>query len=144
MSGSNPLAFGAPVYGQTGLTATGNSQGTAFPIASQNSVFNTVAPGTGALLPGTYGAQLTIFNEGVNALLLYPAAGDQIFGQAVNAPISILAGGSLTIACFSNPLNDPPRVWYPRAVVTGPTGATGATGATGGTGATGATGPTGP
>lgn len=147
------MSFGFPVLGLSGLTAAGNNQANALLITRQFSEFDTVASGTGCRLPAVINAELGILNNGANTLLIYPSNGDKIFGFAVNQPLSLPAGESVTVNAAETPLSLQPRIWYltvgGAAGPVGPTGATGATGGTGptgptGTGSTGATGSTGP
>lgn len=159
------MSFGFPVLGLSGLVANGNNQANALLISRQFSEFGTVPNGTGCRLPAVINASLSLLNSGLNALLIYPSNGDQIFGLAVNQPLSLPAGGAVTFNSTETPLSLQPRVWYSKiggvgpvgpAGPTGPqgppgvqgvpgnTGPTGPTGPTGGTGPTGATGPTGP
>jgi len=75
---------------QTGLTATGNNQSTAFLIDAQTSIFGTVAAGAGAVLPATIASgTCTVTNSGANDLLLYPPLGAAIAGYANDQPIAI-------------------------------------------------------
>lgn len=81
----------------TGLTATGTTQGTALPVGALNNFFTTVASGTGAVLTppnGVFalGLQVGIFNNGANAINLYPNLGAQIDSNAVNTPVLWLPG----------------------------------------------------
>lgn len=106
-----PQNFGLPVPGLVNLTATGTTQATAFPITAQYNVFSSVPSATGALLPTPCGGEITVYNQDVLALALYPAPGDQIYGSAVNASITVLPGQSVTIVSFDNALSPLPRLW---------------------------------
>ena len=68
----------------TGLTATGSTQATATTLVhNSNSRFDAVANGTGAILPApTIPDEITIYNNGTNALLIYPPFGGAIDGGA--------------------------------------------------------------
>lgn len=148
----------APPYfpvltGQRNLTATGNTQMTAFQLSTDSAQFTTVDPGTGAMLPSPNQNMLSIFNQGVNGLLVYPNFGDQFSDRAVNLPITVPPGGNVACMSFDTPLINSPRVWFFELTgggigVPGPTGPAGLPGASGvpGTagGPTGDTGPTGP
>ncbi len=107
-----PQNFGTPISGASGLTATGTNQATAFPVFAQQAAFSTVASGTGAVLPPASGGPITIYNDGANALLVYPAPGDQIQGSAIDAAVTILAGRSATFTSFDGLLTAPPRIWH--------------------------------
>lgn len=111
MSNNAPQNFGIPVFGIANLTAAGTTQLTAFQLTSQQSAFSSVAAGSGAILPVPGGGPVSVYNQGANALLLYPGLGDQIFGFAVNAPIILLPGSGATLVCFDNPLTTAPRIW---------------------------------
>lgn len=78
----------------TGATANGTTQATAYPIVTTSVQFTTVAAGSGAILPTAVpGQRLFIANDGANQLLLYPAVGGLIDQAAVNAAVTIAAGG---------------------------------------------------
>lgn len=92
---------GASTWGQVGgvangLSAAGTNQGTATSIAGQFNTFSTVGATQGAILAGGIGLPQTIWNQGANALLVYPPASSQIDGLGTNNPttISTLSSGS--------------------------------------------------
>jgi hypothetical protein len=74
----------------TGLTGTGSSQGTSYPISTKYSVFSTVALNAGALLPVNMD-DVYIRNTGANGLLIWPPVGYSVDGGSVNASVSISA-----------------------------------------------------
>jgi hypothetical protein len=86
---------------ETGLTASGTTQGTALVLSSSDSIHTvtTVASGTGVLLPSrAIDGVDTITNSGANTLAVYPPTGAQIFapsGLGVNQPYSLPAGQSM-------------------------------------------------
>lgn len=86
---ANRLGFDTP---NTGLTATGSTQGGALALTSNFSVFGTVAASTGAILPSR-GTGMVV-NGGASTLTLYPPVGGNINGGTLNAGISIPAGKS--------------------------------------------------
>ncbi len=86
----------------TGLTATGNSQGTALASPSDFLVFSTVAASTGVILlggadtaatpgPCTITDTMTIVNHGANTLSVYPQSGGKIANGSANAAFSVSA-----------------------------------------------------
>lgn len=82
---------------QLGQTATGSTQGTAFAIGFATTEFTTVAASTGAILPSTTGRasggdEIEIFNNGANALAVYPPVGFRIGTASANASVSVPAG----------------------------------------------------
>jgi hypothetical protein len=82
----------AAIQGTAGnsLTASGTNQGTAFALEADLNRFTTVASGTGAILPTLLpGDSMEVFNDGSNALLLYPPSGGAINALSVNAAYSI-------------------------------------------------------
>lgn len=95
----------------TGLTAAGTTQGAAFPIVGQQSVFTLVAAGRGCRLPGAYDQTFAIYNEGDNTLLMYPAAGDRIGQHDPNEPISLDVGSSVIFTSTDSALTPTPRTW---------------------------------
>jgi hypothetical protein len=83
---------------QTGLTALGSTQSTAFPLTNNTwHEFTTVASGTGAILPaGKTPSEVRVFNDSANPLRVYPPVGGTINAGTVNLPISLAAGNGLT------------------------------------------------
>lgn len=77
-----------------GVTAAGNSQGTATVLTFAHCQFTSVGPGTGGLLPLiTFGNMIMkVRNDGANALLVYPNVGDAINALGANNPFSVPAG----------------------------------------------------
>ncbi len=80
-----------------GLTATGNSQGTALAIPSGQdlSIFTTVAASTGCQLPSAgvaIGEEYVVANHGANALSVYPPNGSKMGTASANAAYSLTAG----------------------------------------------------
>jgi hypothetical protein len=85
------------------LTATGTTQATALALADNTwHEFTTVASGTGAVLPQNESpSQVSIFNAGVNTILIYPQPGGTINNGTVNAPFSVFAGGAYNFSAIS-------------------------------------------
>ena len=83
---------------QTGLTALGSTQSTAFPLTNNTwHEFTTVASGTGAILPaGKTPSEVRVFNDSANPLRVYPPVGGTINAGTVNLPVSLAAGNGLT------------------------------------------------
>jgi hypothetical protein len=84
-------------------TATGTVQADAFQLTASSTEFTTVASGTGARLPGTTsrvvgGDIVAVFNQGANALLVYPPVGSRIGTAATNASVSVAAGKAALFA----------------------------------------------
>jgi len=74
-------------------TATGSVQGDAFALTANITVFGTVAASTGARLPTATGSgPFFVFNNGANALTVYPAVGEFINASAVNTGFSVTNG----------------------------------------------------
>ena len=101
------VSAAAAIAGDTAinLTALGSTQGTALAFSTNYTMFSTVAAGTGAILPAVsnppglgvvQGDDYIVFNNGANALLVYPPVGSQIGLGAANAGLSIPSGKS----CF--------------------------------------------
>jgi hypothetical protein len=93
----------------TGLTATGASQATAYPLVNNaEHEFTTVPSGSGCILPvPELPSVISVFNAGGNALLIYPSLGGTILDGAVNAPVSLAMGSGLTY--WGSSLSN----WYP-------------------------------
>lgn len=101
-SGVNYTATGAAIaaYARgtiaSNITATGTNQATGYAITLITTIFDTVAAGTGGTLPawaanGTY----TVLNRGANALLIYPASGEQIEALGANAAGTVTVGATV-------------------------------------------------
>ena len=87
----------------SGLIATGTTQANALPLGADNNAFATVAAGTGAILPAMNpGDDVTVYNGGANALLVYPPVGGQIKGLGVNAGYSLAVATPLAyVVCIT-------------------------------------------
>ncbi len=93
----------------TGLTATGATQGTAFLLTSETSVFTTVAASTGARLPAPtdaltpgIGDSYTVFNNGANSLSVYPPVGFSIGTAAANTALAVPANKGAVFYAVGN------------------------------------------
>jgi hypothetical protein len=77
----------------TGITATGTTQATAYAIGAVNSIFSIVASGAGAILPTAIqgGDEFTAVNQGANSLTVYPPLGGTINNGTVNAGVTVSA-----------------------------------------------------
>jgi hypothetical protein len=81
------------------VTATGNNAATAYPIGFVNTNVTTTAASTGVILPtGGFGDELYVYNNGANALTVYPPVGGTVNGAA---SVSIAAGGWSIFRCAS-------------------------------------------
>lgn len=75
---------------QSGVTATGSTQGTAYPLTADNTAFSTVAASTGAILIlGSPGDETFVYNGGANTLTVYPSVGGTINNLSANTGFSI-------------------------------------------------------
>ena len=101
-TGTSPVMAGA-ISGslQTVQTATGSTQATGFALFSNYTHFSTVAAATGATLPPIsttpglatqQGDEFEVYNNGANALLVYPPVGGAIGLSATNASVSLPSG----------------------------------------------------
>lgn len=87
-SSAMPTASLAP-----GLVATGTNQATALQLAKQWNEIDTTPIGSGVLLQALQpGQSQTVFNQGANALNIYPAPGMKIDAMAVNVAYSLASG----------------------------------------------------
>lgn len=85
----------------TGITATGATQATAYPIGAVRSRFGVVAASTGAVLPtGAPGDEYTVANFGANSLTVYPPLGGTINGGATNAGVAVAAAANVLLICM--------------------------------------------
>lgn len=109
--GTPPLQASAIIGGLTNsLTAAGSTQAGATQLQlTSNSVFTTVAAGTGAILPPgistitdklAAGDWIRVINYGANALLVYPPTGGAISNGSVNAGFSVAANKNAEFVCI--------------------------------------------
>jgi hypothetical protein len=85
----------------TAISAAGTTQATGTPLVAMLNNVTTVASGTGVNLPASAaGLEITVMNNGVNPMLVYPAQGasDTINGIAATQGVIILPG---TVASFN-------------------------------------------
>jgi hypothetical protein len=114
MSIWQPMDFGYPVSGLSGLIGTGTTQLTAQPVSKKFNVFQNVSVQSGCILPSSYspGTEIYVLNRGPNPLSIYPAFGDQIENYGINSAVAINAGASIILASFDQPLTHSPRTWW--------------------------------
>ena len=98
-------AFGLVSPAVDGVTALGNSQGTATVLAPGKGLYNVtnVAAGTGVLLPPSVTGQETVVNnnQGTNALLVYPNGTETINLTGAGVAISVPINSALIFYCFT-------------------------------------------
>ena len=101
-TGTSPV-MAAAISGslQTGQTALGTTQGTAFAVFLNYTHFSTVALNTGAVLPPVSataglatqpGDEFEVYNNGANPLAVYPPVGGAIGTIAANTALAVPAG----------------------------------------------------
>lgn len=97
-AGCAPLqAIASMGIAKTGLTAVGNSQGTALALPSDFNVISSAAASTGAILPVTgvnyqLADTIIVINHGANAITVYPPTGGTIGTAAANTGLSVPVG----------------------------------------------------
>ena len=105
MGGSGiPAGMATAINGgvQSGLTATGTTQGTAYNVNLGMAYFSTVAASTGAVLTaGAPGDETWIHNAGANALTVYPPSGAQINAAGPNTGVSLATNTGMILKCIS-------------------------------------------
>lgn len=74
------------------LTATGTTQATAYQLTAAANVVTVVAAGSGVMLPPSGPAR--VLNRSANSLLVYPAVGQAIENNGLNAPVLIAPDGA--------------------------------------------------
>lgn len=85
------------------LTALGTTQGTALVLSQVINIVTTTAASTGVLLmPSEVGAEVSVYNLGANALLVYPGVGGAINALSANAGFSVGAGKAATFKGRAN------------------------------------------
>lgn len=91
------VVSGAYIQGSAsqGVIALGTTQDTATILFAQWNNVTIVTSGSGAILPSVaVGTEIGVWNNGANALLIYPPAGATIDALATNTAYSIAAGAS--------------------------------------------------
>lgn len=97
---------GVPLLNQT---SAGTTQGNAYAITSDLSVFSTVGASSGARLPAANAASLTaqagdiyvvVNGQATNALLVYPPVGGNFSAVATNTAVSVPAGKTADFYCL--------------------------------------------
>ena len=77
----------------TGLTAAGTNQATALALDTSTSVVGTTAASTGVVLPVCEaGDVVEVYNQGANALAVYPPGSETINALSASAAFSVAAG----------------------------------------------------
>jgi len=88
----------------SGATAAGTGQSTAYAITTVNTVFTTVAAGTGAVLPVTptvsANDRLHVANHGANTLAVYPPTGGKLSNNTANVPALLAVGKCADFLCL--------------------------------------------
>jgi hypothetical protein len=80
------------------VSAAGTTQATATSLSALVSGVNTVAAGSGVVLPVVVsGAEMEVINTSAAALAVYPPVGWSIYGSGTNAPQTLAAGRRLTL-----------------------------------------------
>jgi hypothetical protein len=87
------------------VTALGSTQGTATPLQADYNYITTAAAATGVLLPPLNpGDEITVYNKGANAVLVYPPTGAVINGLGANAGYSIATATPFCVVSCITPL----------------------------------------
>lgn len=71
------------------VSAAGSNQGSATALTAQFNAVTTVGSGQGVILAATLALAQTVWNRGLNSLLVYPPSGAQIDGLGTNNPATI-------------------------------------------------------
>jgi hypothetical protein len=88
---------------ETGVTATGTTQGTAVVMTTEWIEVTTTPLNSGVMLQNFGpGVPSTVFNEGANSLKIYPSVGSQIDALGANAPYPLPAGKMQTFFQTAN------------------------------------------
>jgi hypothetical protein len=85
------------------VIAAGTTQGTATQLGADNNDVSTVPANSGVILPAMNpGDDVTVYNGGANALLIYPPVGGQIKGLGVNVGYSLATATPLCyVVCIT-------------------------------------------
>jgi hypothetical protein len=84
----------------TGISAAGNAQGNATLLTTEHNNVTTVGAATGVRMDTAIaGQKYVVFNNGANALLIYPPTGGIINALGANAGYSLAAGSRCILFC---------------------------------------------
>lgn len=88
----------------TGLTSTGNTQLSAFPIVAKYNYFSTVGASSGCILRPDLpvGTEVFIRNAGANTLNIYPSLGGTIEAGSVNASSTLATNSTARLHYAGN------------------------------------------
>ncbi len=86
-----------------GLTATGTTQGDAYPVTTGKAAFSTVASGAGAVLTASAsgGDSQVLYNGGANPLKVYPPSGARINNAPVNGAVTLATHTGCEFHCMT-------------------------------------------
>lgn len=87
---------------ETGITATGATQATAYPLSKVISNVTTAALNTGVVVPASVatGDQIFVRNGGANALAVYPVGTATINGAGAGVALSLAVGKTCQLICL--------------------------------------------
>lgn len=93
--------------GPAAISAAGNSQATATPLADAVNVVSTVSASQGVILRGDLnrGEEQTVINTSATTLAVYPPVGGTINGGSANASVNLLANKRADFMCVLPGLN---------------------------------------
>jgi len=84
---ANRMTSSVPSSSATGIVAAGTTQGDATPLTEEWNVVATTPANSGVIIePFGTGTSVTVYNDGANALDVYPPVGYFIDAGLVNAP----------------------------------------------------------
>lgn len=91
---------------ESGITATGTNQSTAYSVTTAVASFGTVAAGTGAVLSSqaVSGDSQLVYNGGANPLNVYPPSGAAFNGLPVNIPCVLPVNTACDFRCLTSTL----------------------------------------
>ena len=92
---ANRMANTIPYSSAVGIVAAGTTQSDAAPLTSEWNVVGTTALNTGVVIESFgVGTTVMVFNDGANALKVYPPVGCFIDAGLVNTPYALAAAKS--------------------------------------------------
>jgi hypothetical protein len=96
------FTYGSLTTADNLVGATAGTQAAGTPITRLTNRFITVAAGaSGTLLPSVAGYIVTVINDGLNNLAVFPALGESINAQAVNTSFAVAQGTPIIFYCVS-------------------------------------------
>jgi hypothetical protein len=114
MSGTFSKDFGVNVPGESGVSLTGSTIGTAYLIKKKVTVVTSSVTGGLLLLPSSYasGTHLLVKNRSSTTISVSPGSTNQIENYGLGRALDVASGGDAEFTSFDPPAAPAPRTWW--------------------------------